>query len=116
MGIFVSQLPRRPRRNKERNVRHSEGLIVTLKVRASLLSGCLQMMMTQTAQSRHKMTQGTTMPGWPASISSRQLAMIMHSTVMRTAAGREDGGEVSYNGGSNIQITIYLSSSRHTYK
>lgn len=80
----------------------SEGLIVTLKVRASLLSGCLQMMMTQTPQSRAKMTQGTTTPACPANSSVRQLARITHSTVIRTAAGRYEGERVTYNAGGEM--------------
>lgn len=61
-------------------------LMTTLKVRASLLSGCLQMMTTQTPQSRVRMAQGTTTAGWPLSSSGRKLARMMHSTVMKTAA------------------------------
>lgn len=60
------------------------------------------MMTTQTPQSRHKMAQGTATPAWPASSSLRQLARMTHRTVIRTAAGREDGGEVSYNGGGDV--------------
>lgn len=56
-----------------------------------MLSGCLKMMTTQMPQSRVKMTQGTTTTARPASSSVRQLARITHSTVIRTAAGREEG-------------------------
>lgn len=56
----------------------------------SLLSGCLQMMMMHTAQSRHKMTQDTKTPACPASSSVRQFARMTHNTVIRTAEGRQD--------------------------
>lgn len=59
--------------------------MVTLKVRASLLSGCLQMMTTQTMHSKNKMVQGVTMLAWPASSSGRKFARMMHRMVMRSA-------------------------------
>ncbi len=71
----------------------SEVLIVTLKVRASLLSGCLHMMITHTAQSRPKMTTATMTPACPASSASKEFDRIMHSTVIRTAAERREGEE-----------------------
>lgn len=84
------------------------GLSVTLKVRASLLSGCLQMMMTQTAQSRVKMTTGTTTPACPSRSSWRQLARMTQSTVIRTAAGRQEGQNVTQDCGGKIYFTTYI--------
>lgn len=59
----------------------------TLKVRASLLSGCLQMMTTQTAHIRPSRTQGTTTEAWPNSSPGRQWVRTMHRMVMRSAEG-----------------------------
>lgn len=59
-----------------------------------MLSGCLQMMVMQTAQSRHKMTQGTTTAASPASNAVRQFARTTHNTVIRTAEGRTEKLEV----------------------
>lgn len=63
----------------------SAAAMVTLKVRASLLSGCLQMMMTQTMHRKDKMVQDVTMLAWPASRSGRRFARMMHRMVMRSA-------------------------------
>lgn len=84
----------------------SEGLILTLNVRASLLSGCLKIMMTQTQQSRARMIQGTMTPACPASSSVRQLARITHSIVMRTAAGTE-GEKVARNSANNCMFVLF---------
>lgn len=50
-----------------------------------MLSGCLQMMTTQTMHRKNKMVQGVTMLAWPASSSGRQFARMMHRMVMRSA-------------------------------
>lgn len=65
-----------------------------MKVRGSLLSGCLQMMTTQTPHSTVKMTQGTTTDMTPFSRASRQLAKITHSMEIRMAARRTRGGRL----------------------
>lgn len=62
-----------------------------------MLSGCLQMMITQTAQSTAKIMHGTTTPKYPASSSGKQLARMTHRTVIKIAAGRA-GDEVTYTG------------------
>lgn len=61
----------------------------TLKVSTSLLSGCLQMMMTQKKHSNVRTAHTATHTGWPFINSSSHKANTPHSTVISMAEGTQ---------------------------